>query len=402
MNHEFFEALEMLEREKGIRVETILDHIKNAIAVAVKKYYNVGDDNVLIEIDQDAFKFKVSIVLDVVEEVEDPQCQISYEEAHGKNKRMKVGSKFTTKLDTKQIGRIAAQSGKNLIHQAINDAVKAQMMEQYQEKLYEVLPAVVQKVEPRTGNATVELDKNEVILFKNEQIPGETLREGQRIHVYVNDVVATDRRCSIKISRTHRDMVKRLFETEVPEIFDGTVEVKSISREAGSRTKIAVWSKNENVDPIGACIGPRGLRVANIVNEINGEKIDVVRYSEDPAEFIAQALSPAEVVRVDILDAEGRVCRVTVPDHQLSLAIGNKGQNAKLAARLTGFKIDIKPESGFFGEEEPAEDLLEEDLLLEVEEVAEVAEAEVAEVAEVAEAEEVVEAVVEAVEEMVE
>lgn len=352
MNNEFFEALELLEKEKGIRIENILDNIKNAIAVAVKKYYNVGDDNVLVEIDPENGKFKVSIVLEVVEEVEDTTCQISLEEAYAKNKRMRVGSKFTTKLDTKQIGRIAAQSGKNLIHQAINDAVKAQMMEQYQSKLYEVLPTVVQKVEPRTGNVTIELDKNEVILFKNEQIPGETLMEGQRIKVYVNDVISNDRRCSIKVSRTHRDMVKRLFETEVPEIFDGTVEVKSISREAGSRTKIAVWSKDENVDPIGACIGPRGMRVANIVSELNGEKIDVVRYSEDPAEFISQALSPAEVVKVDILDGEARVCRVTVPDGQLSLAIGNKGQNAKLAARLTGYKIDIKPESGFFGEEE--------------------------------------------------
>lgn len=358
MNNEFFEALELLEKEKGIRIENILDNIKNAIAVAVKKYYNVGDDNVLVEIDPENGKFKVSVVLDVVEEVEDPTSQISYEEAYAKNKRMRVGSKYTTKLDTKQIGRIAAQSGKNLIHQAINDAVKAQMMEQYQSKLYEVLPTIVQKIEPRTGNATVELDKNEVILFKNEQIPGETLVEGQRIKVYVNDVVSNDRRCSIKVSRTHRDMVKRLFETEVPEIFDGTVEVKSISREAGSRTKIAVWSKDENVDPIGACIGPRGMRVANIVAELNGEKIDVVRYSEDQAEFISQALSPAEVIKVDILDPEARICRVTVPDSQLSLAIGNKGQNAKLAARLTGYKIDIKPESGFFGEEEEAEEIL--------------------------------------------
>ncbi len=352
MNHEFFEALTLLETEKGIRVEHILDNIKNAIAVAVKKYYNVGDDNVLVEIDPEVGKFKVSIVLDVVEEVEDPSCQISLEEAYEKNKRMKVGSKFTTKLDTKQIGRIAAQSGKNLIHQAINDAVKAQMMEQYQSKLYEVLPAMVQKIEPRTGNATIVIEKNEAILFKNEQIPGESLIEGQIIKVYVNDVVSNDRRCSIKVSRTHRDMVKRLFETEVPEIFDGTVEVKSISREAGSRTKMAVWSKDPNVDPIGACIGPRGMRVANIVTELCGEKIDVVKYSEDPAEFISQALSPATVVSVDILDAEGKVCRATVPDNQLSLAIGNKGQNAKLAARLTGFKIDIKPESGFFGEEE--------------------------------------------------
>ncbi len=351
MNNDFFDALHLLEVEKGITVESILDHIKNAITVAVKKYYNVGDDNVIIEIDQDDKKFKVAIVRDVVEEVEDETSQISLEDALLKNKRVKVGSKLTTKLDTKQIGRIAAQSGKNLIHQAINEAVKAQMLEQYKSKLFEVVPAVVQKIEPKTGNATIEIDKNEVILFKNEQIPGETLVEGQRIRVYVNDVVSTERRCSIKVSRTHKDMVKRLFENEVPEIYDGNVEVKSISREAGSRTKIAVFSKDENIDPVGSCIGPKGMRVANIVNELHGEKIDVVKFSESPEEFIAQALSPSDVVSVEILDPEARVCKVTVPDNQLSLAIGNKGQNAKLAARLTGFKIDIKPESGFYGEE---------------------------------------------------
>ncbi|MGI5958499.1 MAG: transcription termination factor NusA [Massiliimalia sp.] len=352
MSIEIFDALEMLEQEKGIPVASILDNIKNAIAVAVKKYYNVGDDNVVIELDPTEDKFKVCIVKDIVEEVEDESTQISLEEALEKNKRAKVGAKQVTKLDTKQIGRIAAQSGKNLIHQAINDAMKAQILEQYQSKLNEVLPAVVLRTEPN-GNVTIELDKNEVILFKNEQIPGEQLVEGQRIQVYVNDVVSSERRCSIKVSRTHRDLVKRLFEKEVPEIFDGTVEVKSISREAGSRTKIAVYSKDPNIDPVGACIGPKGMRVANIVSELNGEKIDVVRYSEDPAEFISQALSPAHVLNVEILDEEGKTCRVTVPDNQLSLAIGNKGQNAKLAARLTGYKIDIKPESGFYGEEEP-------------------------------------------------
>lgn len=345
MNNEFFDALNLLETEKGIAVESILENIKNAIAVAVKKYYNVGDDNVIVDIDTENKKFKVAIIKDIVEEVEDETCQISLDEALTKNKRSKIGTKLTMKLDTKQIGRIAAQSGKNLIHQAINEAVKAQMMEQYQSKINEVLVAVVNKVEPRTGNATIEVDKNEVILFKNEQIPGEKLVEGQRIKVYVNDILNLERRCSIRVSRTHKDLVKRLFEQEVPEIFEGDVEVKSISREAGSRTKIAVYSKDENIDPVGACIGPKGMRVANIVAELNGEKIDVVRYSEDPKEFISQALSPSQVLSVEILDSEGRSCRVVVPDDQLSLAIGNRGQNAKLAARLTGYKIDIKPAS---------------------------------------------------------
>lgn len=371
MNNEFFEALLALESEKGIPVDSILENIKNAIAVAVKKYYNVGDDNVMVEIDMEEHRFKVSIVRDIVEVVEDPASQISLEEALEKNKRSKVGVKLTTKLDTTQIGRIAAQSGKNLIHQAINDAAKAQLMERYQSKLNEVVMAIVQKIEPKTGNATIEIDKDEVILYRNEQIPGEELVEGQIVKVYVNDVVSSERRCSIKVSRTHRDLVKRLFEKEVPEIFDGSVEVKSISREAGSRTKIAVYSKDENIDPVGACIGPRGARVANIVNELNGEKIDVVRYSENPEEFISQALSPSDVVRVDILDKEAKTCRVIVPDNQLSLAIGNKGQNAKLAARLTGFKIDIKPESGFYGEEEPAPAVTEEATEAETEETAE-------------------------------
>lgn len=355
MNQDFFEALDLLEQEKGIPVDSILENIKNAISVAVRKYYTVGEDNVVVDINREEGRFRVSIVKDIVEEVEDEGSQISLEEALEKNKRAKLGGRLTMKLDTKQIGRIAAQSGKNLIHQAINDAVKAQMYEQYQSKLNEVLTATVQKVEPRTGNVTVEIDKNEVILFKNEQIPGETLVEGQRIKVYVSDIVSTDRRCSIKVSRIHREMVKRLFEQEVPEIYDGTVEVKAISREAGSRTKIAVYSRDDRVDPVGACIGNRGMRVANIVNELHGEKIDVVRYSENPEEFIAQALSPATVLKVNIIDEENRVCRVTVPDNQLSLAIGNKGQNAKLAARLTGYKIDIKPESGFYGEEEDDE-----------------------------------------------
>ena len=210
----------------------------------------------------------------------------------------------------------------------------------------------VQRVEPQTGNVTLEIDHNEVMLFRNEQLETDEFVEGDFVKVYVSDIVASDRRCNLKISRTHRDLVKRLFETEVPEIFDGTVVIKSISREAGSRSKLAVYSADENVDAVGACIGPKGARVARIVDELGGEKIDVVRYSDDPKEFISQALSPATVVGVDILDEEARTCRVTVPDHQLSLAIGNKGQNAKLAARLTGYKIDIRPESGFYGEEE--------------------------------------------------
>lgn len=357
-NNDLFEALDALERERGVKAEAVIDSIKNAIGVAVRKYYNVGEDNVEVEIDSTEHKFRVAIVKDIVEEVEDPTTQISLADALEKNKRVRVGGKLSMKLDTKQIGRIAALSGKNLIHQGINDAVKAQLMEQYHNKLHEIVNARVQKIEPRTGNITVSIDKNEAMLFASEQIPGEMLHEGDNIKVYVSDVINGDRRCSLKVTRTHKELVKRLFEMEVPEIFEGTVEVKSISREAGSRTKIAVWSKDPNVDPVGACIGQRNSRVASIVRELNGEKIDIIKYGENPAEFIAAALAPSSVIRVDILSEEERSCRAIVPDDQLSLAIGNKGQNAKLAARLTGYKIDIRPLSGDVSEkqveEEPA------------------------------------------------
>ncbi len=346
MNNELFDALELLEKEKGIKAADVLIAIKNAISVAVRKYYTVGEENVEVEIDMEEQKFKVCVIKDIVDELTDEATQIHIDEAMQKNKRAKVGSKLSIKLDTKQIGRIAALSGKNLIHTAISDAVKAKQFQQYQSKLHEVVNAKVIKVEPKTGNATILFDKNEVLLFKNEQIPNEVLVEGDNIKVYVNDVVSTEKRCVIKVTRTHKDLVKRLFEMEVPEIFDGTVQIKSISREPGSRTKIAVWSKDENVDAIGSCIGQKYSRVSNIVNELNGEKIDIVKYSENPEEFIAQALSPSDVTSVEILSLEEKLCQVTVPDNQLSLAIGNKGQNAKLAAKLTGYKIDIRPESG--------------------------------------------------------
>lgn len=356
MNNDLFDALELLEKEKGIKVDDVLLAIKNAISVAVRKYYTVGEDNVEVEIDMQEKKFKVSVIKDIVDELTDEATQIHIDEALQKSKRAKVGSKLSIKLDTKQIGRIAALSGKNLIHTAIADAVKAKQLEQYQNKLHEVVTAKVLRVEPKTGNASVVFDKNEALLFKNEQIPGEVLTEGDNIKVYVNDVVSTEKRCILKISRTHKDLVKRLFEKEVPEIFDGTVEIKSISREPGSRTKIAVWSKDENVDPVGACIGPKYSRVSNIVKELNGEKIDIIKYSENADEFIAQALSPSDVISVEILDEAERACRVIVPDSQLSLAIGNKGQNAKLAAKLTNFKIDIRPESGIIEEKPSAQE----------------------------------------------
>lgn len=345
MNNEFFEALELIEKEKGIPMEYLLEKIANAITIAVKKDYT-GIEAVNVVLDPETRRYKVCILKNVVNEVEDPVNEITLDEAMNHSKRAMVGQPVEIKLETKQFGRIAAQTAKHVIRQGIREAEREQMLTQMGDKVGEIVTATVNKVDPTNGNTFLQLDKNEVILFKSERLPTDDFHAGDKVKVYVVDVTSSDKRCFLKISRTHRDLVKRLFEMEVPEIYDGSVEVKSISREAGARTKIAVCAKDENIDPIGSCIGPKGMRVANIIDELGGEKIDVVQYSDDPAEFIAQALSPSDVSEV-IVDTDERVAYVSVPDSQLSLAIGNKGQNAKLAARLTGFKIDISPESSF-------------------------------------------------------
>ena len=354
MNAEFFEALAMLEKERGLPADYLLEKIKNAIVIAVKKDYEVEDENVSVVIEPDQGKFSVSLLKTVVEEVEDPATEISLEEAQQKKKSCKAGDEYAIPLKTKDFGRIAAQTAKHVIRQGLKEAERSQMYAEMQSKAHEIISAVVTNIEPVQGIVTLELGKGGVAtLPRNEQVAGEELREGQHVKVYVVDVMETERGPRMMISRTHPGLVKRMFEMEVPEIFDGTVEIKAISREAGARTKMAVWSKDENVDPVGACIGPRGQRVANIVEELGGEKIDIVRWSEDPAQFISAALSPATVVGVELLEGDTKSCRVTVPDHQLSLAIGNKGQNARLCARLTGYNIDIRPESGYYGEEPP-------------------------------------------------
>ena len=354
MNAEFFEALAMLEKERGLPADYLLEKIKNAIVIAVKKDYEVEDENVSVVIEPDQGKFSVSLLKTVVEEVEDPATEISLEEAQQKKKSCKAGDEYAIPLKTKDFGRIAAQTAKHVIRQGLKEAERSQMYAEMQSKAHEIISAVVTNIEPVKGIVTLELGKGGVAtLPRNEQVAGEELREGQHVKVYVVDVMETERGPRMMISRTHPGLVKRMFEMEVPEIFDGTVEIKAISREAGARTKMAVWSKDENVDPVGACIGPRGQRVANIVEELGGEKIDIVRWSEDPAQFISAALSPATIVGVELLEGDTKSCRVTVPDHQLSLAIGNKGQNARLCARLTGYNIDIRPESGYYGEEPP-------------------------------------------------
>ena len=348
MNAEFFEALAMLEAERGLSAEYLLEKIKNAIVIAVKKDYDVEDDNVAVEIDPETGKFNVNLLKHIVEEVENPNTEISLEDALAKKKTSKVGTDFIIPLKTKDFGRIAAQTAKHVIRQGIREAERGKQLAEFQSKNQELVTAKVNRIDPVTGSATVEIGKTIAVLPKMEQIPGEVITEGESLKIFVVDVKDSGKGPKIMISRTHPGLVRRLFETEVPEIYDGTIEIKSVSREAGSRTKIAVYSKDDEIDPIGACIGPKGQRVSNIVDALGGEKIDIVKYSDDVAEFVSAALAPASVCSVEILDEDARFCRATVPDDQLSLAIGNKGQNVRLAAKLTGWKIDIKPESGFY------------------------------------------------------
>lgn len=344
MNKEFFEALALLEKEKGVPMNYLLEKIKAAIVIAVKRDYG-PNANIIVNIDPETAKFKVAIAKTVVENVENPETEMTLDEAKTYSKRAVMGDNVEIKLETKQFGRIAAQTAKQVIRQGIKEAEREHISMKFRAKEHELVTAEVTRTDIRHGNVIVKIDNSEILLPKSEQVPTEKLEDGDIIKVYVVD--ASDPTREPKISRTHPGLVKRLFELEVPEVYDGTVEIKSIAREPGSRTKIAVMSHDENVDAVGACIGHRGSRVEVVVSELNDEKIDVVKYSDDPAEFIKAALSPSEIIRVDIVDEENRACRVVVPDDQLSLAIGNKGQNARLAAKLTGWKIDIKPLSAF-------------------------------------------------------
>lgn len=347
MSKEFFEAVKMLEAEKGIPADYLYEKISAAIVVAAKHDYN-GKDIVHCDIDEEKQKIKVYVRKNVVEEIEDPDTDLTLEQAQAIRKSAKVGKTIDIPLKTKDFGRIVAQTAKHVIRQGIREAERGQMLQEFRSKNQELVTAKVERIDPVTGNATLEIGKNQTILPKSEQVPGEVLTEGQTIKVFIVDVKEGGKGPKIMISRTHPGLVRRLFEQEVPEIYDGTIEIKSVSREAGSRTKIAVYTKDEDVDPVGACIGPKGQRVSNIVDVLGGEKIDIVNYSDNPAEFVSAALAPSDVCSVEILDESAKTCKATVPDDQLSLAIGNKGQNVRLAVRLTGWNIDIKPESGFF------------------------------------------------------
>lgn len=351
MNNEFFDALYLMEKEKGIPAEYLVEKIKIAIGIAVKKDPAGSEDNI-VEIDPETKKFYVAMRKEVVEEITDNLTEITLDAALKVNKRAKVGDIVEIPLEPKKFGRIAAQSAKHVIRQGIREAEKGLLLQEYQSRQHDIVTATVLKSDPKRGSVTLEIGSSEVVLPKSEQVPTEELLDGRRVKVYVVDVQNGEKGPRLVISRTHPGLVKRLFEMQVPEIYDGVVEIRAISREAGSRSKLAVYSRDENVDPVGACIGPKSARVGSIVDELGGEKIDVVKWSENPAEFISAALSPANVLGVEIVDEALRSCRVTVPDHQLSLAIGNKGQNARLAAKLTGWKIDIRPESGFYGEDD--------------------------------------------------
>ena len=346
---EIFAALAMLEKERGIPQTFMMDKIIQAVTTAYKRDHK-DVENVIVDVDEEHQRLKMYVQKNVVAEEDyvDPFNEIPVEEAKTISARYEIGDVVNIPVDNTEFGRIAAGNGKQVIIQGLREAERGMVYDEFNSKQHEILTGVVTRIDPRTNAVSLRIgtgtESTEALLLSGEQVPGEELVEGQHVKVYVVDVRRSTRGPQILISRTHPGLVKRLFELEVPEIYDGTVEVKSIAREAGSRTKMAVWSADENVDPIGACVGPKGQRVAAIVDELRGEKIDIIKWSEDPAQSIAAALAPSDVVDV-MMAEEGKACRVIVPDDQLSLAIGKEGQNARLAARLTGYKIDIKPES---------------------------------------------------------
>ena len=346
-NKDFFEALSMLEHERGITAEYLIEKIKAAIIIAVKKNYEVEEDHIRVDIDPDTGRFDVALIQDIVadEDWYDEHAEIGVTEARKIRSSYEVGDRIITPLKTRDFGRIAAQTAKHVIRQGIREAERNQQLSEIQSRAHDIVQATVTRVDTEKGIVALDLGKGgEAVLPRNEQVPGEVYTEGETLQVYIVDVVSTERGPRVMISRTHPGLVKRLFELEVPEIFDGTVEVKAISREAGARTKMAVWSKDANVNPVSACIGPHGDRVAAVVEKLGGEKIDIVNWDENPGNLIQNALSPAKIVAV-FADPDEKTAKVVVPDYQLSLAIGKEGQNARLAARLTGYKIDIKSET---------------------------------------------------------
>ena len=352
MNTELLEALNILEKEKDISKETLLDAIENSLMNACKNHFG-KTDNIKLIMNKETCEYQLYAEKTVVEEVEDKLEQISLEDAKEIDSKFELGDIVHIPIESKSFGRIATQNAKNLILQKIREEERKVVYDQYFEKEKDIVTGVVQRYIGK--NVSVNLGKADAILTENEQVKGEVFKPTERIKLYIVEVKNTTKGPKILVSRTHPELVKRLFESEVTEVKDGIVEIKSIAREAGSRTKIAVSSTDPNVDPVGACVGVNGSRVNNVVEDLNGEKIDIICWDENPAIFIKNALSPSEVIAVDV-DLNEKSAFVVVPDYQLSLAIGKKGQNARLAAKLTGYKIDIKSESqaeemGYFSEE---------------------------------------------------
>lgn len=341
MNVDFMDALRQIEKEKGIPMEVLVEAIEAALMSAYRRNFG-STQNVRVEIDRNTGQIRVLCGRIVVDQVDDPRAEISLEEARTIDPDAKVGQVIETEATPSDFGRIAAQTAKQVVVQRIREAERGIIFEEFSNREGDIVTGIVHRVENKM--VMVDLGRTEGFLPSQEQIPGEHYRQGERIKTYIVEVKKTSKGPQIIVSRTHPGLLKRLFELEVPEVHDGVVEIKAITREAGSRSKIAVYSRDENVDPVGACVGPKGMRVQTIVNELRGEKIDVVKWDAEPARFVANALSPARVTHVEV-DEATRVARAMVPDYQLSLAIGKEGQNARLAAKLTGWKIDIRSES---------------------------------------------------------
>lgn len=341
MNAEFINAIDDLEREKGISAEILFDTIEIALITAFKKNFD-SNENVRVSMDRETGDIHVYAQRTVVDEITNPDVEILLSDAKELSKKYKVGDVVENEVTPKNFGRIAAQTAKQVVIQRIREAEREATFNQYFGKEGDIINGRVTAIDKR--GAVIELGKTEALMLNQEMIPGESFRVGDRVKAYIIKVEKSLKGPQVFISRTHPGFVKRLFELEVPEIYEGIIEVVSVSREAGSRTKMAVMTKMENIDPVGSCVGQRGSRVQNIINELHGEKIDIIEWSSDFAQYIASALNPAEVLAVDVKEEE-KAAKVVVPDNQLSLAIGKEGQNARLAARLTGFKIDIKSET---------------------------------------------------------
>ena len=340
-NNELLEALNILEQEKNISKETLLEAIENSLITACKNHFGKSE-NVKVNIDPETCEYHVFQEKKVVEKVEDPVEEISLVNAKMIDSKYELDDIVNVEVKSKEFGRIATQNAKNVILQKIREEERKVLFDEYYSKEKDIVTGIVQRYVGK--NVSINLGKVDAILTENEQVKGEVFQPTERIKVYILEVKSTSKGPRVLVSRTHPELVKRLFESEVAEVKDRTVEIKAIAREAGSRTKIAVWSNDPDVDPVGACVGMNGARVNAIVNELRGEKIDIITWNENPAMLIENALSPAKVISV-IADAEEKAAKVVVPDYQLSLAIGKEGQNARLAARLTGFKIDIKSET---------------------------------------------------------